>query len=113
MKKKGIIIIKDIELQRIIAEVFSDWLVLASMTTKEEVAVYPLKENKKENDTKKKIKMTDEQIADQLEIDRLERLLWQRSDAYRIFGETGEDAMQDKEIRQKIQILKNSFRKEK
>lgn len=38
---KGIIIIKDIGSQKIVQEVFSDWLVLASSTTKDEITFYP------------------------------------------------------------------------
>lgn len=53
---------------------------------------------------------TDPELQDQFTIDRLEELLKAKAEEYKIFGITGEDVMRDCEIRQKIQVLKNSLR---
>jgi hypothetical protein len=45
--KKGIIIVRDFENVEPIKQVFPDWLVLASLTTKEEITFYPVPKNEK------------------------------------------------------------------
>lgn len=53
---------------------------------------------------------TEVELSDINEITRLESLLESRRTEYEIFGITGEDAAQDIEIRNKINVLKQSLK---